>query len=423
MSGQLFRAAAIERLSTPERLDEPFRVTTCMDGIALAALLALAVVGLAAALLVRVPQLVHGTGILLLPAGMLDVSVETGGRILAVYVEVGQSIRAGQVVARLDQSELENALAQAQAEAADAATARMMTANAQAQARQMRERMAQAKREGLRRAMALTNERIAAFTGRLALLTNLAKSSFVLKQTLVDAKIRIGDTEQELAETQRALTQVDVDLANAAIADAQALLSLDLRAGESARREAAARQRVVNAEAVVSPYKGRVVELKHDSGELVEGGAPLLALMPMAEGKRADPLRLVLYVPGGDGKKIAPGMVAQISPSTARREEFGFIAGRVMSVAAAPATEDGMMRKVKNRQLVAELSREGAPFEVTVALDTDPKDPGHYLWSSSHGPDGALGAGTLAEGAVQIREVRLAELVFPVLHHLLSALP
>jgi hypothetical protein len=95
----------------------------------------------------------------------------------------------------------------------------------------------------------------------------------------------------------------------------------------------------------------------------------------------------------------------------------------VVSVAAAPATEDGMMREVKNRQLVAELSREGAPFEVTVALDTDAKDPGHYRWSSSHGPGGTLGAGTLAEGAVQIRDARLAELVFPGLHHLVSGLP
>ena len=423
MSGQLFRAAAIERLSTPERLDEPFLVTTSMDAIALAALLALAMVGLAAALLVRVPQLVHGTGILLLPAGMLDVSVETGGRILAVDVEVGQSIRKGQVVARLDQPELENARAQAQAEAADAATARMMTANVQAQARQMRERIAQAKREGLRHALALANERLAAFTERLALLTNLAKSTFVLRQTLVDAKIRIGDTEQEVAETQRSLTQVDADLTNAAIADAQALLALDLRAGEAARRAAAAQRRLVSAEAVVSPYEGRVVELKHDSGELMQGGAPLLALMPVAEGGGTAPLRLVLYVPGGDGKKIAPGMVAQVSPSTARREEFGFIAGRVVCVAAAPATEDGMMRKVKNRQLVAELSQQGAPFEVTVALDADPNDPGHYRWSSSHGPGGTLGAGTLADGAVQIREVRLAELVFPALHRLVSGVP
>ncbi len=192
---------------------------------------------------------------------------------------------------------------------ADAATARMITANVQAQARQMRERIAQAKREGLRRALVLANERLAAFTERLALLSILAKNTFVLRQTLVDTKIRIGDTEQEVAETQRSLTQVDADLANAAIADAQALLALNLRAGEATRRAAATRRRLVSAEAVVSPYEGRVVELKHDSGELVQGGAPLLALMPAAEGGRDDPLRLVLYVPGGDGKKIAPGMV------------------------------------------------------------------------------------------------------------------
>jgi HlyD family secretion protein len=393
-------------------------VTTGANGLALAALLVLAAAGMVAALVVRVPQLVHGAGILLLPAGMMDVSVETGGRIVAVDVQVGQLIHKGQMVARIDQPELENALAQAQAGALDAATARRLTADAQAQARRMREQIAAEKRQGLQRALSLANERLAAFKDRAVILANLAKDTFVLKQTLVDARIRIGDTEQEVAELQRSQTQIDADLGNAAIVDAQALLSLDLRAGETARQVGAARRRLAGAETVVSPYDGRVVELKHDAGELVQGGAALLALMPIAGHDQADPLRLVLYVPGGDGKKIAPGMKAQISPSTARREEFGFILGRVVSVAAAPATEDGMMRTVKNHQLVAELSRQGAPFEVTVALDTDAQHPGGYRWSFSHGPSGTLGAGTLADGAVQIQEVRLAELVFPALHQI-----
>jgi HlyD family secretion protein len=41
----IFRAAAIERLSTPDRLDQPLRITTPLGWLALTALMALVVAG------------------------------------------------------------------------------------------------------------------------------------------------------------------------------------------------------------------------------------------------------------------------------------------------------------------------------------------------------------------------------------------
>jgi len=45
--------------------------------------------------------------------------------------------------------------------------------------------------------------------------------------------------------------------------------------------------------------------------------------------------------------------------------------GRVRSIAEVPATPEGMMRTLKNKQLVQTLSNNAAPIEVVVELERD----------------------------------------------------
>ena len=62
---QLFREAALERLSTPDRLDQGLKIVGSAEWIGLGALIALIVVGAIWALVLRVPITVGGSGILL----------------------------------------------------------------------------------------------------------------------------------------------------------------------------------------------------------------------------------------------------------------------------------------------------------------------------------------------------------------------
>ena len=169
--------------------------------------------------------------------------------------------------------------------------------------------------------------------------------------------------------------------------------------------------------------------MKVNAGEMIERGAPLLALLPDANDvprrgqARAPILPLVatLYVPQADGKRIRPGMEVQIVPSTVKREEFGFIAGRVTSVSAVPATREGMQRALKNQQLVSSLSSGGAPFEIRAELLTSPDTPSGYKWSSSRGPDGVLTGANPCTAEVVIRSEPLLQLVIPALRRLFPA--
>lgn len=116
----IFREAALERLSAPERLDQGLRIVGRPTWVALLALAGLVVGGLIWSIVLTVPVTVPGQGILLSPGGLLDVTADNPGRLLSFSVAVGDKIKAGTAVARLDQPEIREDLINAEAEYRDA---------------------------------------------------------------------------------------------------------------------------------------------------------------------------------------------------------------------------------------------------------------------------------------------------------------
>ncbi|MBV7539432.1 NHLP bacteriocin system secretion protein [Duganella sp. sic0402] len=164
---------------------------------------------------------------------------------------------------------------------------------------------------------------------------------------------------------------------------------------------------------LLTAYTGTVAELTLNDGDIVEAGGAVLALLPDA------PLIATVYASTADGKNIHPGMRVELAPSNFKREEYGFVSGRVVSVAPMPATPESMQRALGNRQLVQALSAGGAPFEVVVALETDPATASGVRWSSSRGPATRLSAGTLCAASIIIREETVLRLLMPAARRLL----
>ncbi|HUN50926.1 MAG TPA: biotin/lipoyl-binding protein, partial [Candidatus Sulfotelmatobacter sp.] len=115
----IFREAALERLSTPERLDQGLTVVGTASWALLWGLVLLVVGGLAWAIIVVVPVTVKGEGILLSPGGVLDVTSGSQGRVTKLLVQTEDPITVGQVVAELDQPQTRQELTAAQSELRD----------------------------------------------------------------------------------------------------------------------------------------------------------------------------------------------------------------------------------------------------------------------------------------------------------------
>ena len=122
----------------------------------------------------------------------------------------------------------------------------------------------------------------------------------------------------------------------------------------------------------------------------------------------------ILYVPPfGEGKSIKPGMAVQLSPDNIKREEFGFIVGKVVSVSRFPVTREGMIAELHLTRTVDKLSSEGPVIRVEIELMTDQKTKSGYKWSSSLASSVQVTAGTLCTAQVKIKEQPPITLVMP----------
>lgn len=141
---------------------------------------------------------------------------------------------------------------------------------------------------------------------------------------------------------------------------------------------------------VTSPTSGRVIALRTTPGEPVDAGTPLLSLAAYDP----DALRQVViaFVPLEDRQRLKVGMEVQVLPATVEAETYGYLGGRVASVAGFAATREELLAALGDPGYADELAASGPVFEVRVALETG--DDGAFVWSASDGPDFDLVSGT-----------------------------
>ena len=433
-SNSIFRETALERLSTPERLDRGLTVVGSASWALLAGLTVLVVGGLIWSVLVVVPVTVKGEGILLSPGGVLDVTSDSPGRVTQFLVQTGESIKTGQVVAQLDQPALRQELATAQGELKDAQDERRRVADFQQNKTAAQAIAIAQKRQALNENIAFLVSNIALLDQRGKVVDDLLAKGLITQDKVLQGKIDLGREQEELARDRTSLKDIDNEEIKSRADNEHELLNIDLKIATAQRKANALAGRYRLESAVVSPYNGTVAEVQVNPGELVERGTSLFTLVPKDaadnSAKSDDPLNsaamgplvAVLYVAPTFGKQVRPGDMVQVAVSTARREEFGFIVGRVRTVAEIPSTAEGMERVLKNKQLVQTMSKNAAPFEIEAELFADPTTKSGYRWSSSHGPNLKINSGTLITAEIEVRDLPILSLVIPQTRTLLERL-
>lgn len=162
---------------------------------------------------------------------------------------------------------------------------------------------------------------------------------------------------------------------------------------------------------VVSTHDGVVVELLASEGDVVTANQPVLSLEQTTRSLEA----LIYLPPQSQAERIRPGMTVQLSPSTAPKERYGYLMGKVISVSKYPSTEQGMLNILNNPGLVRQLSSQGAPIAVVVALIDDKDTQSGYRWSSSAASGLSLSSGTLAAASFTIDVRSPISLMIPML--------
>lgn len=199
------------------------------------------------------------------------------------------------------------------------------------------------------------------------------------------------------------------------------LLDIAVKPGQAVRRGQVVAKIEREREAdVLSPFDGVVLEVKAMRGDYVRIGAPIFSVKP---GRGSDTVHAVLYLPAEQGKKVLQGMVAQISPSTEEKDEYGFLTGNVVFVSEYPVSIESMIRHIGNRELVQKFlqSAGGAATEVKVELIKDKASGRGYLWSAKKGAPLEVSGGILCSGLITVKTQRPLDALFFNLNSLLGS--
>jgi HlyD family secretion protein len=232
------------------------------------------------------------------PEVKVEVSAEVSARILELPFREGATVRAGEVVVKLDDRDLEASLA-----------AQM------------------ARRDGERFRLRSEQERLSAPISQLAnAKANLErqealfKTGDVSRASLDDAVARVRELEAQIAAAREGLSVIESSLA-AAEADIE-------RARE-----------LLNKTTITAPIDGQITELNAEAGELVVVGTMNNAGTRILRIADLGTVRLKAKVAESDVARVAAGQAATVRVNAYRNREF---AGTVERVALSRGTDTGM---------------------------------------------------------------------------------
>jgi HlyD family secretion protein len=409
---RIFRKVALDRLASPEQLDQLLPVVDRRGWLALLGFAVMLATAIGWSLRGTVPQNVNGTGILVNSGGVVEVIPAAGGRITEVTVHPGDAVTKGQLVARMAQPDLMLRLKEAKASLTDLLEHHQeMTSHVAEDLPLLGKHLAQqraAAEESIRSARNIKR----ASEEKIAAQKPLVAAGLLLKQTLLETMQRRDAAIERIEEMSSQLAQIAVreaELRNQRQDDQSA----STRKIREARRVVEELTREIEHKTeILSSAGGRILEVVAEPGMMLATGEPVLTLDVSGRGGTAT-LEAVIFVPSVFGKQIQAGMKVLISPTTIKQEEFGMIAGQVKSVSEFPTTVKGMQRLLKNDKLVSSLAGGDAPYEVHAELFIDPGTVSGYRWSSSKGPPRRIESGSLATANIAVSYRRPIDLVIP----------
>ncbi|KYC40650.1 NHLP bacteriocin system secretion protein [Scytonema hofmannii PCC 7110] len=466
----LFRKESIERLSSPERLDQLMQVVSPKSWLPLTALGSLVAVAIVWSIYGRIPITVEGRGVVIYPRKVVPLQSKSAGQLLALDVKVGDVVKKGQVLATIDQVDLRKQLQLVRAKLVQLEEQDRNASSLQVQRQQLDRKAIQEQRLSLKQKlkivqdltpilrekglMSIQRERqnlqqrlqilrglLPTYKKRLDNRQMLFKQGAVADDTVLQARQQYDDARVNIDEAEAQLKQLDVKEADAqqqylsnlneikniqaqlqeqeskeanlAQQDLQTLTVRKNEIQEVTREIAKLEQQLSNNSQIISQHNGRILELTVTPGQVVNAGTRLATVE--AENP-SNKLVGVTYFPVAEGKKIQSGMAIQITPQTVKRERFGGIVGTVTSISRFPITKEAAANEVGNPEVVEGLisQKQEGLMQVFAELQTDSTFSG-YKWSSSTGPHLKISPGTTTVVRVQVDERAPITFVLPIL--------
>ncbi|AFZ42442.1 secretion protein HlyD family protein [Halothece sp. PCC 7418] len=467
-NNQLFRQQALEELSSPEQLDQVVQVVNPRAWIPLTAIGVLITATAIWGFMGRLPLKVSGQGVLMRPKEVVPVEGSGRGKILTLNVQPTQPVQKGQVIGNLDQSSIKQQLQQAQArlqrlqnqteqtETLEEQQVRLQRTVIEQQRAALKSNLStleelnpiireqglktiQENRRSLQVRLDQLQELLPNLKERVDSLRRLSEEKAIRRDRFLQAQreyfqslAQISDAETQLRELDLKETQTQRQYLD----NLNRIKEIQAQLGDLARQEKEleqqrqrtdfdsenkienVREKIAQLQLeletqgkITSPDQGKLLEWSVVEGEMIQPGQRVASLeVEDDEGK----LLTLAYFPSEDGKKISAGMKAQVTPTTVKRERYGGIMGEVVSVSRFPVTTEQITSDLGNQELARNFTRNRAPLQVTIKLQSRTEGKEGYQWTSSDGPPQPITSGTTATVQVRVGEIAPVAYVIPL---------
>ena len=362
----------------------------------------------------EIVEVISGDGMLIDRTRLYPVTSSDSARVVELKVTVGEEVRAGQLLAELDPTELKARIKGArnlydlQVEENERLT--------QTDIQELDQVLNQVSKsvEEQRAAIEISRSLIESYGRQLELQKDLldrglvtlaaylqTKSQvLVLEQSIYSAHAKIAESELlRTAARQSFETDLAARLEGVSLTDSE--LGVLLAQLEQKNK-------------IYSPVSGVIAAIDVDVQEFISSGQQI---MRIESGDRStNQLHCLAYVPSRMGKRIKVGMRCQMLPEITYYNRFGYVLGTVRKVDMFPANRNDLMMQFADDSLVDSMiatTPNGLLIDIT--LETDSSTPSGYRWSTRTGFPEPLEAGTPTQVRVIYAELAPIDLISPLL--------
>ena len=164
---------------------------------------------------------------------------------------------------------------------------------------------------------------------------------------------------------------------------------------------------------LTSTVDGLVISTKTDN-EPFEAFDPIVSVIDDdASDGQSQHTQLIAYADNEAQRDLRIGMETQVWPADEKRDEIGYVRGRITQVVRYPAAADEVRKTLKSNILAKRLLEQGdVVYEVRIDLLRLPEDSTRYDWSFGEPADVSMGIGTYCSVLTETKRRSMFQYLF-----------
>jgi len=162
---------------------------------------------------------------------------------------------------------------------------------------------------------------------------------------------------------------------------------------------------------LTSTVEGTVISTKVDN-EPFEAFEPIISVVGGSD-LQSTRTMLIAFVDNAGQRDLREGMTAQVWPEDEKRDEIGYVRGRVVRIDRYPAAADEVRQTLKSEEMARRLLESGETlYQVHVELLLSPENSQEYDWSFGQPEDVRMGIGTYCSVLTETRRRSMFQYLF-----------